>query len=92
MSAALNLWGKEQSLHYWVLRDHQNQELCVLGVFPKSKQQGYGQHHPFTPTGFFQRVALGAKEMFCTEKHIYFIAFFPAESRLGSEQAIRLLI
>jgi hypothetical protein len=64
MSALLTLWGKEQFPHYWVQRDHQSQEICILWVSPKSKQQGYGQHHPFTLTGYFQEVFWGTKKLF----------------------------
>lgn len=79
------LFGKKNSLCYWILREHQNQEIHALLVFHKSKQQGYGQHHPRTPMGTSREVPLGGKRNFLQWKAYPLHCFLSCwKSRLGS--------
>lgn len=50
------LFVGESSLHIiGYLGTTKTRKFMFYGFSPKSKQQGYGQHHPFTPTVLSKR-------------------------------------
>lgn len=65
MSAPLAQWGKEQSLYYWVLTDHQNQEILVLWAFSRNQSNRVMVNIILShPLGSFRGVLRGQKKHF----------------------------
>ena len=85
MSAPLtSLWGKAVSTLLGTYGPPKPGNSCFMG-FPPNQSNRVMANIILSLPLYFQRGALGAKEILYSEKHIYLITFFSAKkSRRGS--------